>query len=200
MENTINKNETTRRVKGTSPKSEIFAPYFAADGEAKRPLSTTIQKPLVEVAAVLRNLQNFPFFFENLESVTSVSDKKSTWRFKNVNDLEMSLEIPMSIQFDVYEQGMIWQSEDAAGFKYSVAIQLEEAAAGRGTVVRMMVAYDNLAGEIASVFEKLFGKDALVLSRKNLQRLKAFCETGHVPTTEGQSSGRDEDQSTETKH
>jgi uncharacterized membrane protein len=200
MEYSINKNEVPRKAQSPAPRSEIFAPYFAADGEAKRPLSTTIQKSQAEVAAVLRNLQNFPFFFENLESVQTLTDKRSTWNFKNVNDLEMSLAIPMSIQVDVFDQGMIWQSEDAAGFKYSVAVQLETAAAGRGTIVRMMVAYDNLAGEIAGVFEKLFGKDAMIMSRKNLQRFKAFCETGHVPTTEGQSSGREEDQSTESKH
>jgi uncharacterized membrane protein len=200
MEYSINKSEVPRKAKGSEPKSEIFAPYFAADGEAKRPLSTTIQKPIAEVAAVLRNIQNFPLFFENLETVETLDAKKSTWRFKNASDVEISLSIPMSIQFDVYDQGMIWQSEDAAGFKYSIAIQLESAPAGRGTVARMMVSYDNLAGEIAGKVEKLFGKDALITSRKNLQRFKALCETGHVPTIEGQSSGREEDQSTENKH
>ena len=86
------------------------------------------------------------------------------------------------------------------GFVYTLAIHLEPAQYGRGTVARLIVSYDATSGAIASIFEKMFGGDATLLSRKNLQRLKAFCETGNVPTTDGQSSGREEDLVVPLKH
>lgn len=181
-------------------KNEIFAKYYAEEGKAKRPVSETVNKSPAEVFNLLQNLDNFALFFENLEKVEKLDAQRATWYFKNHSPTLKGFSVPMKIEFDRNNHGLIWKAEDGAGFNYSVAIELEPAQAGRGTIVRMMVAYDNLVGEIGGFFAKLFGQDAEVLSKKNLQRLKAFCETGHVPTIEGQPSGRDEDQSPEMKH
>jgi uncharacterized membrane protein len=192
MANT-NLTQPTNKMKSSFLKSNpVFADYFKTEEPAKRPISTTIQKPLAEVAALLGNIKNLPNYLENLEKVEAGKDLKSTWHFRDATAGEASFAVPMRFE-DVPGEGVIWSAEDAAGFKYSVAVQLQAAQAGRGTVVRMMTAYETKTGALASAFEKMFGANAELSSKKNLQRFKAFCETGHVPTIEGQSSGRDED-------
>lgn len=185
-------------VKSTS--SALAAKYFPEDGSGRRPLSATIyKKDVAEVFKLLQNVENFPQFFESLMKVENLGDGKAHWHFHQDSSSFEPFSVPMSVDYDHSQNGLVWKAEDKAGFDYSIAIELVPAPANRGTVVRLMVAYDNLAGEIAGKFEKLFGKDAEVTSKKNLYRLKSFCETGSVPTTEGQPSGRDEDLK-ETKH
>lgn len=179
--------------------SALAAKYFPEEGTGKRPLSTTIyKKSMAEVFGLLKQLENFPQFFDSLHKVDSVEGSRAQWHFRDSRTSE-AFSVPMSVEIDQDNHVLVWKAEDKAGFDYSVAIELAPASAQRGTVVRLMVAYDNLAGEIAGKFEKLFGKDAEMISRKNLHRLRAFCETGSVPTTEGQPSGRKEDLS-ETHH
>lgn len=179
--------------------SALAAKYFPEEGTGKRPLSTTIyKKSMAEVFSILQRVDSFPHFLDSLQKVESRSEGKAQWYFQDSLSKE-AFDIPMSVQYDQNNNALVWKAEDKAGFDYTVAIELAEAPAQRGTIVRLMVAYDNLAGEIAGKFEKLFGKDAEMISRKNLHRLRAFCETGSVPTTEGQPSGREEDLA-ETHH
>jgi uncharacterized membrane protein len=194
-------NKTTTNTKSRKDffkSNPVFATYFKTEEPAKRPLSETINKPVSEVTSLISNMKNLPLFLEYLEMVETGKDSKSNWHFNNRKEGGKPLIVP--VQFKTIEgEGVFWQAEDAAGFQYSVGVQVLPAQAGRGTIVRMLTAYDSTVGAIAGVIEKIFGKDAEATSKKNLQRFKAFCETGHVPTTEGQSSGRDEDL-IQTKH
>lgn len=178
----------------------LFEKYFPEEGLGKRPFSLTINKKTVpEVYAALKNIDNLPLFFEHLEKVQMTGPAQGEWHFRDANKDEM-ISMKMNIETDDMASSLVWKSETSAGFDYSVGIFLEPAAANRGTVVRMLVAYDTLAGKAFGRFEALMGKDAMISSKKNLYRLKAFIETGHVPTTEGQPSGRDEDKPQSMKH
>jgi uncharacterized membrane protein len=184
------------RAKGVViPKKNVFQNIFPEEAESKRPSSDTINKPLAFVSAILHDLRNFPQFFENLEKIETVKGSTSKWFFRGKDDFFNEDEISMDLKFQSLnaEKTLVWKTEDTAGFDYTIAIHLEPAQANRGTVVRIMTSYDSKTSEILSKVEKLFGKDANVMAKKNLQRLKAFCETGHVPTIEGQPSGRDSD-------
>jgi uncharacterized membrane protein len=176
----------------------VFANYFKGEEPAKRPVSETINRPVTEVTSLLTNIKNLPLFLEYLEMVEAGKGTNTQWHFKNNASSSKALVVPVNFK-TVEGEGVYWQAEDSAGFQYSVGVQIMAAPAGRGTVVRMMTAYESAIGEAAGVVQKLFGKDAEATSKKNLQRFKAFCETGHVPTTEGQSSGREEDL-IQTKH
>lgn len=176
----------------------VFASYFKDEEPSKRPVSTTIHKSVAEVTSLISDLKNLPLFLEYLEMVEAGKGSQANWHFKNSERDAKSYIVPVNFK-TVEGEGVFWQAEDAAGFQYSVGVQILPAPAGRGTIVRMMTAYDSTVGEIAGLVEKVFGKDAEATSKKNLQRFKAFCETGHVPTTEGQPSGREEDL-IQTKH
>lgn len=165
--------------------------------DGKVPHCTTINKSLEDVSAIVGDVSNFPQFFEGLEKV-ELEGLQGSWHFRaTVNDRAI---MGMKLIEDRTTRMWTWQADDSMGFDYSVIIKLDKAQADRGTIVQMKVQYDNKFTGALAVFEKIFGgKDADMTAKVNLQRLKAFCETGSVPTIEGQPSGRDED-SKELKH
>ena len=178
-----------RPASARRPEENVFANVFPDSEADKRPFSTTIAKPQTEVFSALMNINNLPQFFDYLEKVESIDENSAIWHIKNDDGLKLRVNIDASMTGDK----IIWRSEDPAGFPFTLAVHLEKAQADRGTIVRMMTSYDSSVGNIVGLIEKLFEKDATTMAKKTLQRFRAFCETGHVPTTEGQPSGRDED-------
>jgi len=181
--------ESYRPKKAIVPDRNVFKNIFPDESESRLPSSDTINKPLAYVSEIILDLENFPQFFENLERIEKAEGNITRWFFQGDENF------PITLGFRSLNKGrtFVWKTTDAVGFDYTLAIHLEPAQADRGTIVRVMTAYDSKVTEILSKLELIFGKDALGAAKKNLQRLKAFCETGHVPTTEGQPSGRDED-------
>ncbi|WP_413293777.1 hypothetical protein ACLSU7_01635 [Bdellovibrio sp. HCB185ZH] len=162
--------------------------------EKKLPVSNTIYKKSPdEVFQLLKTPGNLPYFFHNLTKTEVISENKNRWFYEANEESPEAFDFVMQSEFDPSSPALLWRSEDSMGFDYSVAIELEGAPANRGTVARMTVIYDNKAAKIAAAFEKVVGKDAETISRRILSRIKAFCETGSVPTTLGQPSGRKED-------
>lgn len=159
--------------------------------EGPLPLSVTIRAAYPRVESLIRNVENFPQFLDGLKKVEVNSASQATWYFQRTDD-EEQMSFTMNLELAGTQPEVRWRSSDAMGFDYLVRLWLENAPGDRGTIVRMQISYDSQVGEWAQNFERLFGKDPRINSRKNLLRLKAFCETGSVPTTEGQPSGREE--------
>jgi uncharacterized membrane protein len=65
-----------------------------------------------------------------------------------------------------------------------------EPATGRGTVVRVQLAYRPPAGHVGVQIAKLFGEEPKLQIHDDLRRLKQLIETGEIATTEGQPSGK----------
>ena len=59
-----------------------------------------------------------------------------------------------------------------------------------GTVVRVRLQYNPPGGKLGSAVAWLFGEEPSLQVRDDLRRFKALLETGEVPTTQGQPSGR----------
>lgn len=80
---------------------------------------------------------------------------------------------------------VVWRAgEDGFG-----AFALRPAAGGRGTIVTFKM---QMVGEWSGTVARMVGRDADTRAAVALRKLKAYLETGEVPTTEGQSSGREE--------
>jgi uncharacterized membrane protein len=190
--------EVQRATPGKSKKNNAF--HLAKIGnteEGKIPHCATINKPLEQVAIIVGDISNFPLFFEGLKKV-EMEGQQASWHFQTSgSDLKT---VMMKLNENRVDRTWTWQADDSAGFNYSVTVKLDKAQADRGTIVQMKVQYENKFAGTLAAFEKIFGgKDAEMTTKINLQRLKAFCETGSIPTIEGQPSGRDED-SKELKH
>lgn len=178
-----------RPLKAKVPSKTVFESIFPDDIKYKRPFSATINRPIDFVSEKLRVLENYPIFFENLKKVETIGEKKSKWFFKS----EEELMAPMQLIKESSNHFLVWKTEDAAGFDFTFAVSVEEAQANRGTIVRIMSIYDSKTSDILSKLEAVLGTNASITMKKALQRFKAFCETGHFPTVEGQPSGRDKD-------
>ena len=178
-----------RKPDGRFQRESGLERLFPEEAKSRRPHCDTIRKPIGEVAQILANLRNFPEFFEHLEKVESSETGETKWHFRSGHELVLPMKRVTSPDANLF----IWRSEDDAGLDYTLAIELVEAQANRGTIVRIMTAYASRASGLLAKLEAIFGEEANVMAKRNLQRFKAYCETGHVPTTEGQPSGRDED-------
>lgn len=160
--------------------------------EGKRPYTETINKPLQEVSAIVGNARKLPEFLEHLSKVEGSENGLSAWHFRNKGEAAQGK--PISFKANVKKDSSFsYVSEDALGFAYQLHLELVPAPGNRGTIVRMMPAFESGAGTAVAKVEALFGADSSLHAKKTLQRLKAYCETGHVPTIEGQSSGREEE-------
>jgi uncharacterized membrane protein len=183
---TKNKRETAGREM-KPPRS--YAGEFPAS-DSKRPFSDTVNKAPGEVMTLLKNAGNLPQFLEGLEKVDPGSAGIESWHFKPRHGAERAKPVPFKTKLE--GNSFTFSSEDKLGFDYNLAVTLTSAPGERGTIVRMIATYKTGTGSALSMVESLFGGDADLHTKKTLQRFKALCETGHVPTIDGQSSGREE--------
>lgn len=155
--------------------------------------SVTINSSPQDLYRFWRNFENLPRFMENLESVTECDDNTSHWvaRGPGGTKVEWDAEI-----YNEKENELIaWRSLPGSDITNAGSVHFEAAPGGRGTYVRVVLNYNPPGGKAAALFAKLFGQEPGQLVEHNLKRLKQYIETGEIPTTEGQPSGRDEAES-----
>ncbi|MPZ23921.1 MAG: cyclase [Dehalococcoidia bacterium] len=78
-----------------------------------------------------------------------------------------------------------WESPGGHG-----VVQFRDAPAGRGTEVRVNLSYDAPAGRVENTAWRLVGGHPEDRTREDLRQFKQLAETGEIPTTESQPSGR----------
>ncbi|MBS7229405.1 DUF2892 domain-containing protein [Flavobacterium psychroterrae] len=138
--------------------------------------NVVINKPISEVYAFWRNLENLPKFMNHLESVKTISETKSEWTAKGpagIGKLTWNAEIIK----DQKEKLLSWQSLPDATVKNFGKVLFK--AQGNKTEIEVTISYRaplGLAGEGAAkllnpYFEKVVNDDI-----KNLQ---LYLESGH---------------------
>lgn len=151
--------------------------------------SVTINKPREEVFRFWRDFTHLPIFIEDLSIVEFLSETKSRW----------TIELPFEqrIQWDVeiiaerVNELITWRSTEPEKMDQRGTVLFRTASGGRGTVVSLSLHYTVPGGKVGEFAGKLIGEDTRTLTLKSLHRLKAYLEVGEIPTTIGQSSGRD---------
>ena len=153
-----------------------------------RPASVTINKSIEEVWTFVRDLANMPRFVRNLKSVEIKSPKLSHWTFEKDGKTH---EHDSEIIADEMQRLFAWKQ--LGGDETIGVVTVEEAPGGRGTMVSMRTTSDRQPGKVGGMLSYFSGRDPKSESYINLRRMKAYIETGEVPTIEGQPNGRDED-------
>lgn len=151
--------------------------------------SITIQMPVPAIYAFWRNFQNFPLFMKDLTAVEVLSPTRSRWTVQIKAGLTSTW--TAEIVEDIPYQLISWQSEKDSPITTKGTVQFLPAPAGRGTMVLLAIDYLIPGGRATELLTKLSGEDPVTLVKTNLKRLKALLETGEIPTTEGQPSGRE---------
>jgi uncharacterized membrane protein len=150
--------------------------------------AVTINRPRSEIYAFWRQLDNLPRFMTHLKSVTDAANGKSHWVAKGPagSDVEWDAEIVQ----DVQDEYLAWRSL-AGSVPNRGEVRFKDAPAGRGTEIHAFFTYNPPAGEAGQLVARIFGEDPDTQTREDLRRFKWILETGEVPTTEGQTSGRE---------
>lgn len=158
----------------------------------------TIGKTQAEVFQFWRDLTNLPKFMKDLKSVEILSEKRSKWKVEVASGL--SVEWTAEITKERPNEMIAWKSIDGSEVDTWGSVWFWPAPEGRGTVVSLSLDYKIPGGKLAELAAKLLKEDPETLIQTNLHRLKALLETGEIPTTEGQPSGREEVSEGSTTH
>ena len=151
--------------------------------------SITIGATPAELYSFWRNFENLPRFMEDLESVTQLDGNRSHWVAKGPAGTKVEWDAEI---YNEKEGEMIaWRSLPEADITNAGSVHFEEAPGGRGTYLKVVLNYNPPGGKAAQLFAKLFGSEPGQMVESNLKRLKQLLEAGEIPTTEGQTSGRE---------
>lgn len=160
--------------------------------------AVTIGKTPREVFQFYRNFENLPYFMKDLKSISVLSEKKSHWVVEI--DLGLKAEWDAIITSEKENEMISWKSTEDSEVKTSGTIWFKAAPQGLGTVVSLALDYSVPGGKLTEWLTRLRGEDPDSLAFINLRRLKCYLEAGELATTKGQTTGREEDLESTTKH
>jgi uncharacterized membrane protein len=149
--------------------------------------SVTIQAPVAQVFDFWRNFENLAKFMRHVKRVQVLDDQRSHWVVEGPTG---SVEWDAEIINEEPDRLISWRSLPGAEVNNTGTVQFREAPHGRGTEVRVVLEYLPPAGKLGVAIAKLLGKAPGMEVRDDLRRLRQIIETGEVPTTHGQPSGR----------
>jgi uncharacterized membrane protein len=150
--------------------------------------SVVINRATQECYEAWRQLSRLPQFMPMLESVVELDERRSHWIAKGPANVKV--EWDAEIATDQPGSRLEWRSLPGSHVDNAGVVRFEAAPGNRGTIVRVQMHYRPPAGRPGLVVARLFGRDPNREVREDLRRFKQLLETGEVPTTEGQVSGR----------
>jgi len=96
------------------------------------------------------------------------------WDARIINEIEHKL--------------IAWQSLEGSTISTAGSVNFDETE--HGTSVRVHLQYNPPGGRVGAAIARLFGEEPSQTVREDLRRFKQLMETGEIPTTDGQPSGR----------
>ena len=150
--------------------------------------AVTINASPEELYRFWRRFENLPLFMHNLEKVEVHDEKRSRWVAKGPAGTLVEWEA--EIINEVPNELIGWRSVEGSQVDNAGSVHFTPAPAGRGTEVKVVLRYDPPAGVMGARISKILGEDPAMNVQEDLRRLKRLVETGEIPTTDGQASGR----------
>ena len=151
--------------------------------------TVSINRPRDELYREWRDFTRFPAFMENVEAVEDLGDGRSKWTIKA--PLGAAVELVTRITEDKPGEAIAWTSEPESEIATDGRVEFFEAAAERGTAVRLTMRYSPPGGFPGRVVAKALQREPNVQARRDLRRFKQLMETGEIATNAG-PSGRGE--------
>lgn len=149
----------------------------------------TVNRPVGEVYAAWRELENLPRIMTHLVSVQPVGEGRTRWRARGPAGLDIVWHA--EITSDEPGEHIAWRSVDKETVRNSGRVEFRPAPGGRGTELRVHLTYDPPAGKLGAAVAKLFGDEPSQQLRDDLRRFKQTLETGEVVRSDGAPGGSD---------
>jgi len=144
----------------------------------------TVNKPAAEVYRFWRDVENHPRFMKHLASVVSTGEKRSHWVARG------PLHIPLTWDAELVEDRenttLAWRSLPGADVDNTGTVHFRELPDGRGTEVRLRLAYAPPGGVAGVALAKLFKTLTVQQLQEALRHFKYIIEAGEAPTIANQ--------------
>ena len=141
-------------------------------------MTATVARPVAEVYAFWRDLQNLPRFMHHLESVQVLDAKRSRWTAKA--PAGTTVEWEAEIVEERPDERIAWRSLPGATVENAGSVSFKAAPGERGTEVQVELSYRPPLGAVGALIAKLFGEEPQEQVKHDLRMFKAVLETGEV--------------------
>ena len=149
--------------------------------------SITINKPIAEVYAFWRQLENLPLFMKHLKNVEVIDEDISEWQLSLPGKIA-SLSWRSEIIEDVHDERIAWRSLPGSSLENEGIVHFLEA--GKfGTEVYVLMQYRTPAGIIGNKVGQLLNPLFENMVREDIKNFRRYMENREIPTIEGQPVG-----------
>ncbi len=145
-----------------------------------------INRPRQDLYQYWRNFGNLAQFMKHLEAVRMLGENRSFWVAKA--PLGSHVEWTAEIYHEEENELIAWRSLPDADVDNVGIVRFRPTRTG--TEVGVRINYRAPLGRIGATLAKLFGEEPGRQLDEDLRRFKQIMETGEIPTTDGQTSGR----------
>lgn len=149
-----------------------------------------------EIYNFLKDYQNLQKTMKGVEEIRPLSSQQFHWRIRLKTGLYMEWDV--EIVEDIPNTMIRWQSLPQSNIDTKGIVIFSKSPTSTGTIISVSLDCDLPSGSVTGFAAILTGDDPSNMIQANLHRLKAYLETGEIPTIIGQSSGRED--RTATKH
>lgn len=150
--------------------------------------AVTIDRPAEELFWFWRNFENLPRFMSHLHSVRVEDDKQSEWTAKG--PAGAGIRWRAEIVNEHPNELIAWRSLEGTPVRHAGSVRFSPAPGNRGTVVRVEMKFEPVAGVLGVTLARLFGKSPERTVAVDLMQFKQLMETGEIARTQGQPAGR----------
>jgi uncharacterized membrane protein len=150
--------------------------------------AVTIMRSPEEVYRYWKKLENLPRFMKHLKQVRKIDERRSHWVARA--PFGRYVEWDAELLDDVENRRLTWRSLPGSDIDHRGSVEFKEAPGGRGTEVHVRLEYHRPGGRAGEALAMMFFEHPEQQIREDLRRFKTLVETGELPTTEGQPSGR----------
>jgi uncharacterized membrane protein len=163
-------------------------PRGAARSQNPAVLTATVavNRPAHELYAFWRDPNRLSRVFEHVQ-VRASGDTRARWQLRGARGASWDWET--ELHSEVPGQRLAWRSVEGSQVQSDGTVEFLPLAEGRGTQVRVSLEYRLASGPVAA-FARVFSALPGTVLRQELRRFKQLLETGEIPTTAGQPTGR----------
>jgi uncharacterized membrane protein len=143
--------------------------------------SIRLERPVSQVYAFWRQLENLPRVFSHLEHVSELGEGRSHWIARGPADL--GIEWDAEIINEVENKVIGWRSLPDSDVVTAGSVTFTPIPGARATEIKVHLQYAPPAGRAGAFLARTFGREPSQTIREDLRRLKQVLEAGEIPRT-----------------
>lgn len=149
--------------------------------------SIAVNRRRAELYRYWHDFENLPRFMHHLLSVQVTGEGRSRWTARGPAGTTVTWEA--EVTEDRPDELIAWRSVEGSDVDNSGSVRFEDAAGGRGTIVRVELEYTPPGGVIGAGVAKLFGEEPEQQLNDDLRRFRQVMETGDLVLSDATLQG-----------